>query len=116
MAIAAAALDEKKYALELAETSLKLIDPYLTFIISTLRDGEALVIRIKSTRLRMDIRLVIFIVVVYGSCLYKHKRSYEINVIQHLKFICRYSAPSCGSVPRKPPVIRVSWVLESIRL
>ena len=41
LAIAAAALDEYDYALELAHTCLDIVDPYF-FIVTTLKDSEAL--------------------------------------------------------------------------
>ena len=42
LAILAAALGEDAYALELAHTSLDIIDPYFIFIVKSLKDSEAL--------------------------------------------------------------------------
>jgi len=42
LAIVAAALGEDEYALELANASLKIIDPYLFFAVTNLRDSEDL--------------------------------------------------------------------------
>jgi adenylate cyclase len=42
LAIVAAALGENKFALELAQTCLDIIDPYFIFIVRSLKDSEAL--------------------------------------------------------------------------
>jgi len=42
LAIAAAALGKHEYALELAQAGVKLIDPYLPFVVTLLKDGEEL--------------------------------------------------------------------------
>ncbi len=42
LAIVAAALGEDKYALELSNASLNIIDPYLFFTVTKLRDSEDL--------------------------------------------------------------------------
>jgi TolB-like protein/class 3 adenylate cyclase/Flp pilus assembly protein TadD len=42
LAIAAAALGKNEYALELLETGLDIVDPYLPFVVTALKDGEAL--------------------------------------------------------------------------
>ncbi len=42
LAIAAAALGKHKYALDLAKTGMDILDPYLPFIVTFLRDGESL--------------------------------------------------------------------------
>jgi len=42
LAIGAAALGKNKYALELAQTAVDIIDPYLPFIVSKLKDAEVL--------------------------------------------------------------------------
>ena len=42
LAIVAAALDKSEYALELAHKAVDIIDPYLPFVMTNLKDSEAL--------------------------------------------------------------------------
>jgi len=42
LAIAAAALGKDEHALELAQSAVDMVDPYLSFIVTSLKDSEAL--------------------------------------------------------------------------